>query len=53
MRRLGLIFTLFCLLLAAATAYADAHPEILVPLGGDYHGAQSHRYQPANVCPFR
>jgi hypothetical protein len=38
---------------AAAIAYADAHPEILVPLGSNYHGAQSHRYHPADVCPFR
>ena len=38
---------------AAAIAYADAHPEILVPLGSDYHGAQSHLYTPADVCPFR
>ena len=38
---------------AAAIAYADAHPEILVPLGSDYHGAQSHIYVPADVCPFR
>ncbi|MCG2788042.1 MAG: hypothetical protein L6461_23385 [Anaerolineae bacterium] len=38
---------------AAAIAYADAHPEILTPLGSDYHGAQSRQYQPADVCPFR
>jgi hypothetical protein len=38
---------------AAAIAYADAHPEILTPLGSDYHGAQSHQYVPADVCPFR
>ncbi len=38
---------------AAAIAYADAHPEILTPLGSDYHGAQSHTYEPADVCPFR
>jgi hypothetical protein len=38
---------------AAAIAYADAHPEILIPLGSDYHGAQSHIYIPADVCPFR
>lgn len=37
---------------AAAIAYADAHPEILIPLGSDYHGWQSHQYQPADVCPF-
>ena len=38
---------------AAAIAYADSHPEILVPLGSDYHGWQSHTYTPADVCPFR
>jgi hypothetical protein len=38
---------------AAAIAYADAHPEILTPLGSDYHGSQSHIYVPADVCPFR
>jgi len=38
---------------AAAIAYADAHPEILTPLGSDYHGAQSHTYLPADVCPLR
>ena len=38
---------------ATAIAYADAHPEILVPLGSDYHGWQSHTYTPADVCPFR
>ena len=38
---------------AAAIAYADAHPEILVPLGSNYHGWQSHTYVPADVCPFR
>jgi hypothetical protein len=38
---------------AAAIAYADAHPEILTPLGSEYHGAQSHTYTPADVCPFR
>jgi hypothetical protein len=38
---------------AAAVAYADAHPEILTPLGSDYHGWQSHAYIPADVCPFR
>jgi hypothetical protein len=37
----------------AAITYADAHPEILIPLGSDYHGAQSHTYVPADVCPFR
>ncbi len=38
---------------AAAIDYAAAHPEILTPLGSDYHGAQSHTYVPADVCPFR
>jgi hypothetical protein len=38
---------------AAAIGYAAAHPEILIPLGSDYHGAQSHRYVLADVCPFR
>lgn len=38
---------------AAAIAYVDAHPEILTPLGSDYHGWQSHTYTPADVCPFR
>jgi hypothetical protein len=38
---------------AAAIAYADVHSEILTPLGSDYHGAQSHIYVPADVCPFR
>jgi len=38
---------------AAAIQYAVEHPEILIPLGSDYHGAQSHTYVPADVCPFR
>lgn len=38
---------------AAAIQYAVEHPEILVPLGSDYHGWQSHIYVPADVCPFR
>jgi tetratricopeptide (TPR) repeat protein len=38
---------------AAAIQYAVEHPEILVPLGSDYHGWQSHVYEPADVCPFR
>lgn len=37
----------------AAISYADAHPEILAPLGSDYHGWQSHIYIAADVCPFR
>jgi len=38
---------------AAAIQYAVEHPEILTPLGSDYHGAQSHIYVPADGCPFR
>jgi len=38
---------------AAAIQYAAEYPEILIPLGSDYHGAQSHIYTPADVCPFR
>ncbi len=38
---------------AAAIQYAVEHPKILIPLGSDYHGAQSHIYVPADVCPFR
>lgn len=38
---------------AAAIEYAAEHPEILTPLGSDYHGTQSHRYVPTDVCPFR
>ncbi len=38
---------------AAAIQYAVEHPEILIPLGSDYHGTQSHIYEPADVCPFR
>ncbi|HLO15707.1 MAG TPA: hypothetical protein VK206_12805 [Anaerolineales bacterium] len=38
---------------AAAIHYAAEHPEILTPLGSDYHGSQSHIYVPADVCPFR
>ncbi len=37
----------------AAIQYAVEHPEILIPLGSDYHGSQSHIYVPADVCPFR
>lgn len=37
----------------AAIQYAVEHPEILNPLGSDYHGWQSHTYVPADVCPFR
>ena len=38
---------------ASAIQYAADHPEILIPLGSDYHGWQSHIYEPADVCPFR
>jgi hypothetical protein len=38
---------------AAAIQYAAEHPGILIPLGSDYHGSQSHAYIPADVCPFR
>jgi hypothetical protein len=38
---------------AAAIQYAAEHPEILIPLGSDYHGWQSHIYVPTAVCPFR
>jgi len=38
---------------AAAIEYATEDPQILIPLGSDYHGAQSHIYVPADVCPFR
>lgn len=38
---------------AAAIQYAAKNPEILIPLGSDYHGSQSHTYIPADVCPFR
>ena len=37
----------------AAIAYAAAHPDMLTVLGSDYHGDQSHKYVPADVCPFR
>ncbi|MBI5297287.1 MAG: hypothetical protein HY869_17550 [Chloroflexi bacterium] len=36
-----------------AVDYAAAHPDILIPLGSDYHGMQSHTYKPEDVCPFR
>jgi hypothetical protein len=38
---------------AAAIEYAAEHPDILTPLGSDYHGSQSHIYKPEDVCPFR
>jgi hypothetical protein len=36
-----------------AIQYAVDHPKLLVPLGSDYHGWQSHEYKPEDVCPFR
>ena len=38
---------------AAAIQYAAEHPEILIPLGSDYHGWQAKIYKPEDVCPFR
>ena len=38
---------------AMAIQFAVEHPEILVPLGSDYHGSQSKIYKPEDVCPFR
>jgi hypothetical protein len=38
---------------AAAIQYAVVHPEILIPLGSDYHGSQAKIYKPEDVCPFR
>lgn len=38
---------------AAAIEYAVKHPDLLTPLGSDYHGGQSHTYKPEDVCPFR
>ena len=38
---------------AAAIQYAAEHPEILIPLGSDYHGSQAEIYKPEDVCPFR
>lgn len=38
---------------AAAIEYAVENPDILIPLGSDYHGSQSHIYVPEDVCPFR
>jgi hypothetical protein len=37
----------------AAIQFAAEHPKILIPLGSDYHGRQSHEYKPEDVCPFR
>ena len=38
---------------AAAIQYAVEHPEILIPLGSDYHGWQAKIYKPEDVCPFQ
>lgn len=38
---------------AAAIQYAVQHPEILTPLGSDYHGWQAKMYKSEDVCPFR
>lgn len=38
---------------ATAIQYAVEHPEILIPLGSDYHGSQSKIYNPEDICPFR
>jgi len=38
---------------AAAIQYAVEHPEVLIPLGSDYHGSQSKIYKLEDVCPFR
>ena len=37
----------------AAIQYASEHPDILIPLGSDYHGWQSILYKPEDVCPHR
>lgn len=37
----------------AAVARAREYQKLLTVLGSDYHGWQSHRYQPEDVCPFR
>lgn len=37
----------------AASAYADAHSEMLAPLGGaQIHGWASHTYDASDICPF-
>ena len=41
---------------AAAISYADAHRQMLVPLGSAYHSPNTDEhiiYTPADVCPFR
>jgi len=37
----------------AAIQYAVEHPDILIPLGSNYHGYQSHWYESVDVCLFR
>lgn len=36
-----------------AVAYAQAHQEMLAPLGGGDHGSWNEFYKPASVCPFK
>lgn len=35
-----------------AIDYATSHPEVLIPLGSEYHGWQSHIYAAQDVCIF-
>ncbi len=35
-----------------AIAYAREHDDVLAYLGSDYHGSQSHRYSPEDICPI-
>lgn len=35
-----------------AVAYAQAHEEILAPLGGGDHGMWNEHYKPVSICPF-
>jgi tetratricopeptide (TPR) repeat protein len=37
----------------AAIQYAEKHPEVFIPLGGDYHGMQSYEYIPLDMCSFK
>lgn len=37
----------------AAIARAQEYKQTLTVLGSDYHGWQSRRYQPEDICPFR
>jgi hypothetical protein len=36
----------------AAINFASDNPELLIPLGSTYHGTQSLRYTPRDICPF-